>query len=99
MCGHCVAELRLYVEQLELDIQLIAQELVLLRSPPLDDVPQSVVKAGFAAHVLAAGVGQALASFSGMILHGGEQEQYPMHWAADHGRPRNAESLTLRHDR
>lgn len=88
-------ELRLYVEQLELDIQLIAQELVLLRSPPLDDVPQSVVKAGLQTSC-AAGVGQALASFSGILLHGGDQEQYPMHWAADHGRPKIAPSLKFK---
>jgi len=64
----------LVAERLELDIQLIARELVLLRaSGALDEVPWSVVKA--------------LATFSGIILpRDGKEEQFPMHWAADHGR-------------
>ena len=40
--------MRLVAERLELDIQLIARETVLLRaSGALDEVPWSVVKAGF----------------------------------------------------
>jgi hypothetical protein len=40
--------MRLVAERLELDIQLIARELVLLRaSGALDEVPWSVVKVGF----------------------------------------------------
>eukprot|EP00438_Fugacium_kawagutii_P021111 Skav213901 [mRNA] locus=scaffold1439:75331:87799:- [translate_table: standard] len=64
----------LVAERLELDIQLLAREVALLRaSNVLDDVPWSVVKA--------------LAIFSGIILpRDGKEEPFPMHWAADHGR-------------